>query len=343
MFVIHNMGFQGKYDMKKFPPPEHLGLYGDAIEDIRGEDANWKEDTINLMKGAIVAADRVLTVSPNYANEICSPEGGQGLDGLLRDKGGRLRLAGILNGIADEWNPRTDPHIFSTYGKSDFEEGKAKNKADLQKKLGLDQDPNVALIGFCARLDHQKGIGLVTAIIPWLMQDQGNGVNGRVQLVLMGKGNLDYANQLQNAEGNHRGRICGYVGFDPRVEHQIMAGCDLFLMPSLYEPCGLPQMYAQAYATLPIVHETGGLKDSVRGLWDEGRDRTTATGFMFAHFNENSFKERVYQALEVYHKKKDLYRQMQLNCLNTNNYWPQAIDEYERHIDWTLESEPARW
>jgi len=324
--------------MTKFPADEHLGLPIHASDDLRGS-----PDCINLVSAAVKTSDRVLAVSPTYAQEIQTPEGGWGLHDTLRGKGAHLRLAGILNGISDEWNPKTDPHIFANYGISNFEEGKAKCKADLQQKLGLAQDPDAALIGFCARLDPQKGVHLMIAIIPWLMHDVGNGVNGRVQIVMMGKGGLEYANQLHEAEQRYKGRVCGYVGFDPYIEHKMMAGCDVFLMPSRYEPCGLPQMYAQQYGTLPIVHETGGLKDSVKALWDNDRDRSTATGFMFSGFSENPLKERMYHALEVYHKNKDLFRQMQLNALRSNHYWPQAIDEYERHIDWTLESEPSRW
>jgi 1,4-alpha-glucan branching enzyme len=341
IFVIHNLGYQGKYMLSKFPLDSFLGLPTDAIDTLQGEDLNLGTDCINLLAAAVKISDRVLTVSPNYAVEIQTPEGGQGLHGLLQAKGAHLRLAGILNGISDEWNPKTDPHIPVNYSLADFEEGKAKCKVDFQRKLGLNEDPNAALVGFCARLCYQKGVQLVTAIVPWLMHDTGNGVNGHVQLVMMGKGDLKYADEIRNAEQSHKGRICGFVGFDPRIEHQMMAACDFYLMPSQYEPCGLPQMYAEQYGTLPIVHETGGLKDSVRGLWDEARDKDTATGFLFCGFDENPLKERMYQALETFHHKRDIFRQMQLNCLRCNNYWPQAIDEYEKHIDWTLEAEPS--
>eukprot|EP00931_Biecheleriopsis_adriatica_P037103 TRINITY_DN2129_c0_g3_i1.p1 TRINITY_DN2129_c0_g3~~TRINITY_DN2129_c0_g3_i1.p1 ORF type:complete len:1462 (-),score=350.98 TRINITY_DN2129_c0_g3_i1:235-4620(-) len=337
VFVIHNMGYQGKYKLSKFPLEQHLGLPQEAIRYLQGEDLNLGEDCLNLLSAAVLSSDRVLTVSPNYALEIQSPEGGQGLHEILQSKGAQLRLAGILNGIADEWDPKTDPHISVNYSLEDYEEGKAKNKVDLQRKLGLHEDPGAALIGFCGRLCYQKGVHLITAIIPWLLTDEGNGVLGRNQVILMGKGDEKYAGELMHAESCNRGRVCGYNGFDPRVEHQMMAGCDFLLMPSQYEPCGLPQMYAQAYGTIPVVHETGGLKDSVKGLWEESRDRSSATGFLFCGFDENHLKERMYQALEVYHKKKDIFKQMQVNGLKSNYYWPQAIDEYEKHIDWTLE------
>jgi len=342
IFVIHNIGYQGKYPFSEFPVDTHLGLPHEAVDDLQGEDLNLGLDCMNLLSAAVKLADRVLTVSPNYANEIQTPEGGQGMHTLLQAKGAHLRLGGILNGIADEWNPRTDPHIPVKYDPANFEQGKAKCKTELQKRLGLHEDPNLAIVGFCGRLAFQKGVHLITEIIPWLMNDEGNGVTGRVQLIMMGQGDKTYAQALQQAEAHHKGRICGYVGFDPRVEHLMMAGCDFLLMPSQYEPCGLPQMYAQQYGTLPIVHETGGLKDSVKGLWDEARDQDAATGFLFSGFDSNRLKERMWQALEIFHKKKELFRKIQRNALESNYYWPKAVDEYERHFDWTLEAEPSK-
>ena len=248
------------------------------FRDQHPQDLNLRNDCMNLMSAAILASDRVLTVSPNYAAEIQSPEGGQGLHEILQQKGHQQRMAGILNGIADEWNPKTDPHIPTNYSLRNFDEGKALCKKELQRSLGLHEDPGAALIGFCGRLCYQKGVHLITQIIPWLLTYESSGVLGRVQVILMGKGEDTYANQLSNAENHNKGRVCGYVGFDPKIEHRMLAGCDFLMMPSQYEPCGLPQMYAQAYGTVPVVHETGGLKDSVSGLWDEHRDRETATG-----------------------------------------------------------------
>lgn len=341
VFVIHNIGYQGKYRLSKFPIDSYLGLPPDAIGLLQGEDLNLGDDCMNLMSAAILASDRVLTVSPNYAAEIQSPEGGQGLHEILQQKGHQQRMAGILNGIADEWSPKTDPHIPTNYSLRNFDEGKALCKKELQRSLGLHEDPGAALIGFCGRLCYQKGVHLITQIIPWLLTYESSGVLGRVQIILMGKGDDTYANQLSDAENHNKGRVCGYVGFDPKIEHRMLAGCDFLMMPSQYEPCGLPQMYAQAYGTVPVVHETGGLKDSVSGLWDEHRDRETATGFLFCGFDENHLKERMYQALEVFHKKHDLFRQIQMNGLGKNYYWPQAIDEYERQLDWTLDSDAA--
>jgi len=289
MFVIHNIGYQGKYSMSSFPPNSHLGLPPEARGDLEGDNP----DCINLLSCAIKMSDRVLTVSPNYALEIQTPLGGEGLEALLRTKAAHWRLAGILNGISDDWNPAIDPHISFNFTPARHLEGKAKCKAALQRSMGLHEDPNVVLLGFCGRLTSQKGIHLITGALPWMLSDEGNGVTGKVQILLMGKGDVGYEQELQACECNNKGRVCAYVGFDPKIEHQMMAGCDFLLMPSQYEPCGLPQMYAQAYGTLPIVHETGGLKDSVFGLWDESRDQDKATGFLFSGFDVNPFKTRV--------------------------------------------------
>jgi starch synthase len=154
----------------------------------------------------------------------------------------------------------------------------------------------------------------------------------------MGNGDECHVQQISHQAQRFPGRVAG-IKFDPQIEHLLYAGSDILLMPSRYEPCGLPQMYAQAYGTLPVVHETGGLKDSVVGLWDEAAFRDRATGFVFAGFDENKLRERLWQAMEVYHKKKDLLKQMQLNALKCNFYWPKAIEEYEKHIDWTMEAD----
>lgn len=296
-------------------------------------------DCINLLSGGIRVADRVLTVSPNYAHEIQTAEGGHGIHDILTARARDNRLVGILNGISDEWSPALDPHIAQNYCINDFQEGKRICKEALQQELGLHADPNVCLIGFCGRLCFQKGLSLFMPLIHWLLNDLEN---GRSQLIIMGKGEDEWATKVAETESMYRGRICGYVGFDPRVEHRMMAGCDLLLMPSQYEPCGLPQMYAQEYGTLPVVHETGGLKDSVRGLWDEGRDKDTATGFPFCGFSQDSLKQRLCQAIWMFHHNKPMWQKMQANAMNSDNYWPTRLDAYEEQVDLTMEGWPQR-
>lgn len=342
IMVLHNLGYQGRFRKSKFPVDRFLGLPPEAVNELQGEDGLMGKDCINLLSAGIKLADRVLTVSPNYAKEIQTHEGGFGLHPILQEKASCLRLSGILNGIFDEWCPSRDPHIARRYGLSDFEDGKRACKAALQRELGLQQDPDVALLGFCGRLCHQKGVHLITTIIPWLMHEQGNGVTGKVQVILMGKGESSYERQLRGAEASHPGRVCGYVGFDPTVEHRLMAGCDLLLMPSQYEPCGLPQMYAQQYGTIPVAHETGGLADSVHDLVDEVRDRHAATGFLFTGWDSNRLMDRLFEALDAFFNKRGLFQQMQANAIQRCYYWPKAIDEYEKQIDLTMEDSPCR-
>jgi len=219
-----------------------------------------------------------------------------------------------------------------------FETGKAANKAALQKQLGLHEDANSVLIGFVGRLTWQKGVDVMVQIVSWLMEDTGNGVTGRAQLIMMGNGEKQYADTLRSAEGAYPGRVCGYVGFDPKIEHQMMAGCDLFLMPSRYEPCGLPQMYSQRYGTLPIVTATGGLVDSVKDV-AEGTDK--GTGFHMSHLAADKMREIVYKAAELYLKFPAEFRQMQRTAMLQDFYWPQAMDEYEKAIDQTLYDQPV--
>lgn len=329
MYVVHNFGYQGEYngvDAGRFYGFEHQACcdvaYGKGV---------------NLTKGAMICADRVITVSPNYAKEIQTPAGGFKLQDFAKAKDQARRLEGILNGIDDCWNPQTDHCIAPNYSVEDFERGKRENKVALQKQLDLNVDPNVVLIGFVGRLTWQKGIDIIQQCVDWLMTDTGNGVTGRAQLIMMGNGEAKFANMLRQAENRHKSRVCGYVGFDPKVEHQMMAGCDLFLMPSRYEPCGLPQMYSQQYGTLPIVTATGGLVDSVKDL-AEGVGK--ATGFIMSECTPPKAKETLYKAMELYLKRPADFKTMQRTAMQTDFYWPHAMDEYERNIDAVFSDPP---
>lgn len=330
IYVVHNLGYQGQYHGVN--SCHFFGIPKEAADDV------GLGKCLNLSKGALICADRVITVSPNYAHEIQSPEGGFSLQDFVRAKAHSMRLAGILNGIDDCWNPRTDKNIEYNFSVDDFEEGKAKNKAHLQQMLGLTLDPHCLLIGFVGRLTWQKGVDVIGTAISWLMTDAGNGVTGHAQLIMMGNGQKEYAETLRWAENNFRGRVCGYVGFDPKVEHKIMAGCDLFLMPSRYEPCGLPQMYSQQYGTLPVVTATGGLKDTVK---DVSEGVQTATGFQISQLTPDKLKEVLYRAGELYLKRPAEFRCMQRTAMLTDFGWPRAMDEYERHIDFTLYDPPT--
>mmetsp|Transcript_69737 Transcript_69737/g.145729 ORF Transcript_69737/g.145729 Transcript_69737/m.145729 type:complete len:765 (+) Transcript_69737:113-2407(+) len=329
LYVIHNMGYQGQYHSVN--ACDFFNIDHQAAGDI------LLGNCINLTKGAVICCDRVLTVSPNYAWEIQTREGGFGLDEYVRGKANSLRLSGILNGIDDCWNPAIDTKIARNFCERDFLEGKKFNKTELQRRLGLRQDPSAIVLGFIGRLTWQKGVDVLADCIGWLMEDTGNGVTGRAQLIMMGNGEERYANALRWAEGTFQGRVCGYVGFDPKVEHQMMAGCDLFIMPSRYEPCGLPQMYAQAYGTLPVVHATGGLKDSVRDI-SEGLN--VATGFHVSYMTTDKVKAVLWKAMEMYFKAPRDFQKMQENAMSCDYYWPQAMDQYEQNIDYTLYDPP---
>lgn len=330
IYVIHNMGYQGQYP--GVSACHFFGVNQQAASDL------GIGNTVNLSKAGMICADRVFTVSPNYAQEIQTPSGGFGLQDFVRAKAAALRLVGILNGIDDIWNPETDHNISHNFTAEDFEEGKRLNKAALQRSLDLREDPECVVIGFVGRLTWQKGVDVLGAIIPWLMEDTGNGVTGHAQLIMMGNGERQYAEVLRSAEQRYPGRVCGYVGFDPVVEHQIMAGCDLFLMPSRYEPCGLPQMICQQYGTLPIVTATGGLKDSVK---DIAIGPNAATGFHIPILEQGKMKEIIYRAAELYIKHQAEFRCMQRTAMLTDFYWPRAMDEYERQIDFTLFDPPT--
>jgi len=330
IYVVHNLGYQGQYphvDACRF-----FGVDGQAACDL----AFGK--CVNLSKGALICSDRVLTVSPNYAKEIQTPQGGFNLQDFVRAKNSMGRLGGILNGIDDCWNPSTDANIAVQYSVADFLEGKRANKAALQRTLDLREDAGSVVIGFVGRLTWQKGVDVMGQTIEWLMKDTGNGVTGHAQLIMMGNGEGQHCNTLRCAENSYKGRVCGYVGFDPKVEHQMMAGCDLFLMPSRYEPCGLPQMYSQQYGTLPIVTATGGLVDSVRDF-SEGLE--AATGFHVSVLEPAKLKEVMYKAMELYLKRPADFQQMQRNAMESNFFWPRAVDEYERSIDTTLHDAPT--
>jgi starch synthase len=329
IYAVHNLGYQGQYHGVN--ACSFFGVDGQAASDLA-----WGK-SINLCKGALTCADRVVAVSPNYAQEIQTPAHGFGLHDVVRAKAHSQRLVGILNGIDDAWNPLTDHVILRNYSVDDFIEGKRKNKAALQKDLNLQLNPDCVLIGFTGRLTSQKGIDILGAIVPWLMQDTGNGVTGNVQLIMMGNGDKGLAEVLRRSEDSYKGRVCGYVGFDPTVEHKIMAGCDIFLMPSRYEPCGLPQMISQKYGTLPIVTATGGLRDSVK---DVSCGETVATGFHIPNLDQAKVKEVIYKAAELFVKSPATFQTMQRTAMQSDFYWTRAIDEYERQIDVALYDAP---
>ncbi|MCX7924369.1 MAG: glycogen synthase GlgA [Fimbriimonadales bacterium] len=283
VFTIHNLAFQGVFEQEFFA---HLGL-PDYWFDIEGLEFYGK---VNLMKGALLASDRINTVSPTYAAEIQTPEYGERMEGLLRRLADERRLSGILNGIDyDEWNPETDPYIPAHYSAENLQ-GKAVCKADLQQACGWQPDPSKAVIGLVSRLTDQKGLDLIKALGAKLLQLP-------IQFVLLGTGDPAYERYFRSLHKRHRVKVHATIGFDNVWAHRIYAGSDMFLMPSRFEPCGLGQMISLRYGTIPIVRQTGGLADSITP-YDAGRG--AGNGFVFREYKPDALYEAVRQAVEAF-------------------------------------------
>lgn len=355
IFVVHNFGYQGIYPCNKLVPNpngtlpiivknvdvDDLGLGGTGAwehmiyqyppheRSFDGDDGNvW-----NLTKGALMTCDRLLTVSPGYAGEMKTAVGGFRLDALIRQR--EFFVKGILNGIdVVAWDPRTDTAIALNYDLDTLAEGKAVCKRSLQEKVKLNQDAGVVLAGFVGRLTDQKGVDIILQAIDWMMADTGNGVTGRIQVLLMGNGDEHYVKDIYQVCQRHSGRLAG-IKFDPAIEHMLYAGCDLLLMPSRYEPCGLPQMCAQRYGTVPVVTLCGGLKDSVIVEPPE-----SATGFGIWPLNIHKFKETCYKAFDTYLNRPEEFKAMQARGFVTDFSWCPRIDEYEETFDWALSDPP---
>lgn len=336
IFAIHNLLHQGVEPFQNFGS---LGMPDDwwetflwvYPEHMRAHELD-KGETVNLMKAAFLTSDRLLTVSSNYAYEITTPEGGCGLESVLQSRMNKLN--GIVNGIdLDEWNPATDPDIPANYDIRNLD-GKAACKAALQKELGLPERPNVPLVGFIGRLDWQKGPELIAESIDRLM-------NQDIQLVMLGAGRPDLEDFLKWAEGAHHDRFRGWVGFSVQMAHRVTAGCDILLMPSRFEPCGLNQLYAMRYGTVPVVHATGGLKDTVQPYSDVVKGlEGMGTGFLFSPPSPESLMSALTAATRVYHDKPERWRMLQRSCMRQDFSWNKAALQYEQLFEWAKMDPP---
>ncbi|MCS7314789.1 MAG: glycogen synthase GlgA [Bryobacterales bacterium] len=274
VLTIHNLGYQGIYPPSALP---EMGLNEQAASEAGMEFFG----RYNLLKGAISSSDRITVVSPTYAREIQTPELGFGLDDLLRQRS--HAITGILNGADySEWNPETDPYIAAHYSRDDLS-GKAACKRDLLDEFGLPAQPERPLIGMVSRLDSQKGFDL-------LREAAGELIAEDLTLVVLGTGNQEYEGFLRELVAARPDRVGLRIGFDIRLAHKIVAGADIFLMPSRYEPCGLNQLYSLRYGTVPVVRSTGGLEDTV----DE------STGFKFREYSAWAMMEAVRAALAAW-------------------------------------------
>lgn len=310
LFTIHNLNFQGLFDGSCF---QRLGLPAE----LASMHALEFHGQLSFIKGGLVFADLITTVSPTYAREIQTPEFGCGLDGLLRHRA--ADLYGILNGIDDSiWNPATDRLIAERYHAASLAR-KRLNKAALQEAFGLPRT-DAAVVGMVTRLTEQKGIDLVIDTLPALL-DRG------IQLVVLGAGDRDYQHAFAAAAAHNPSQMAFVAAYDEPLAHVIEAGADLFLMPSRFEPCGLNQMYSMVYGTLPIVHGVGGLADSVRPAVAPGDAAVAGTGFVFTEPTSSALLDAVDRALAWY-GRPGLWRVLQHNAMSQDFSWRHSSLRY---------------
>jgi len=310
LFTIHNLAFQGVFDSGGF-----------FVTGLGREHYNPRElehyGGMNLMKGALYHATLLSTVSPTYARELQRPEHGAGLDGVTASRSADLH--GILNGIdTEEWNPATDRHLPARYSVADLA-GKAVCKRDLQREMGLPVRAEAPLFGAVSRLTHQKGFDLLAEAMERLL-------GWNLQMVLLGSGDSD-AEQFFSALSSARGeKFRARIGFDNGLAHRIEAGCDFFLMPSRFEPCGLNQMYSLCYGTPPIVHATGGLVDTVANYDESTGD---GTGFVIYRLDARSLGDAVGWALSTYFDRPRDLEAMRRRGMKLDFSWTRAAERYE--------------
>jgi len=318
VLVIHNMAHQGRGPLADY---RRLGLPDHYLNKFRLFDPVGGEHN-NIFMAGLITAHRIVTVSHGYAWEVQTREGGWGLDGVIRDHNWKLR--GVVNGIDDkEWNPEIDVHLqsdgYCNYSKDTLDSGKSQCKAALQRELGLPVRADVPLLGFIGRLDHQKGIDIIGQAMPWMMDQD-------IQVVLLGTGRKDYEDMLRHFEGCHRDKVRGWVGFSVTTAHRITAGVDILLMPSRFEPCGLNQLYAMRYGTVPVVHAVGGLKDTVQSFnpFDE-----SGLGWTFEELHVDKFIHALGNAMWTYRDFKNSWKGIQQRGMSQDLSWDHAAQQYE--------------
>ncbi len=322
IITIHNLAFQGnfrpiKVQLLRLPPASFsvngIELYGN----------------MSFLKAGLYYAYHITTVSPNYAREIQGDELGFGLQGLLHAR--REDVTGILNGIdTDEWDPETDKHLSGHFSATRMT-GKATCKQALQSRMGLEINPDVPLLGVVSRLTHQKGLDLLLEIAPRLMELP-------VQLVMLGSGEAFMQKEATELTHRYPGKIAAMIGFDESLSHQIEAGADMFIMPSRFEPCGLNQFYSQRYGTPPIVHNTGGLADSVVDCNPDTLKNGTASGFVFSGMTADNLFATIVRAIDTYHDERK-WKSLRKNCMGKDFTWETSAKSYRevylKVLGWT--------
>jgi len=273
---------------------------------------------MSFLKAGLYYAYHITTVSPNYAREIQGDDLGFGLQGLLRTRSSDV--TGILNGIdTDEWNPETDRHLPDHFSASRMA-GKALNKQALQSRMGLDVNPDVPLLAVVSRLTHQKGLDLLLEIAPRLLKLP-------VQLAILGSGEAFMQQAARDLAQEYPGKLAAMIGFDEALSHQIEAGADMFIMPSRFEPCGLNQFYSQRYGTPPIVHNTGGLADSVVDCNPATLKEGTASGFVFSGMTADNLFATIQRAVGLYRDERK-WKALRRNCMTKDFTWETSARAY---------------
>lgn len=312
IMTIHNLKFQGVWDIKTvkdisglssyYFAPDKLEAYGDA----------------NYLKGGIVYADYVTTVSSSYAEEIKMPFYGEGLDGLMRARSNVLE--GIVNGIDyNEYDPETDPYIYKTYNIKNFRKEKVKNKRGLQEELGLEQNDKKFMVGIVSRLTDQKGLDLIEYVIEEICSED-------TQLIVLGTGKEKYENLFRHYAWKYNNRVSANIFYSNERAHKIYAACDAFLMPSLFEPCGLSQLMSLRYGTVPIVRETGGLRDTVEPY---NEFESTGTGFSFTNYNAHEMLSTLRYARHIFYNKKREWNKIVDRGMAADFSWNISARKYE--------------
>ena len=313
VLTIHNLKFQGIYDRKKIQ-------YWSGLPDyVFNKDCmiqNWLD--ANMLKGGIAYSNKVTTVSNTYAWEIQIEEYGEGLAEHLRYHNNKI--LGIVNGIdTDIWNPATDKLLAADYDEKSAIKNKKINKKALQESLGLDVDEHKMVIGLISRLTNQKGLDLVNDVIPGIMDEH-------TQVVVLGTGDSQYENTFRYYENKYKGNFCAYIAYNENVAHNIYAGCDALLVPSRFEPCGLTQLIAMRYGAVPIVRETGGLKDTVQPY---NMFENTGNGFTFDRYESGLLYDAINRAKTLYFENRKSWDDMVIRDMNKDVSWEKSAKQYK--------------
>ncbi len=310
VFTIHNLLFQGNF-------PLELLNCTNLKQDLYDDGSIRFDNGISFMKAALTFSDKITTVSQTYAQEILTPEYGERMEGILETR--KDDLVGIVNGIdVDSWNPETDENIGCHYSARSLA-NKKKCKKQLQAELGLRVADDVMLVGMVSRLTWQKGASIIIEKLSTIMGQD-------IQLIILGSGDSYIESQFRRIEYDYPHRAVFYCGYNEALSHRVYAGCDLFLMPSLFEPCGISQLISMRYGTLPLVREVGGLKDTVTPYNEFDK---TGTGFSFKNFTGDDLVYILKFAIEVYYYRKDDWKKLQKSAMNLDVSWNNSAEKYD--------------